>query len=84
MVDPDDARKSYRFDLLDRVHGACFNIGMGPDRTPLISWSDLYNFYQLPDGTKWAEHGCLYDREDLVTLLPNLETLHPKRHCTPN
>jgi len=24
--------------------------------------------YQLPDGTKWAEHGNFYDCEDLVSV----------------
>ena len=35
---------------------------------PIISWSDLHVLYQLPDGTKWAEHGNFYDCEDLVSV----------------
>ena len=35
--------------------------------SPVISWSDLHVLYQLPDGTKWAEHGNFYDCEDLVS-----------------
>ena len=51
---------------LDPEHCACFNIGEGKDGSPLLSWSNLFAFYELPDGSKWAEHGYLYDREDLV------------------
>ncbi len=36
--------------------------------SPVISWSDLHVLYQLPDGTKWAEHGNFYDCEDLVSV----------------
>lgn len=35
---------------------------------PVISWSDLHVLYQLPDGSKWAEHGNFYDCEDLVSI----------------
>lgn len=34
---------------------------------PIISWSDLHVLYQLPDGSKWAEHGNFFDCEDLVS-----------------
>lgn len=34
---------------------------------PIISWSDLHALYQLPDGTKWAEHGNYFDSEDMVS-----------------
>ena len=27
--------------------------------------ADLYSLYQLPDGSKWAEHGYFYDADDL-------------------
>ncbi len=66
VQDPDDGQKEYSFDLADTAHGACFNIGMGPDGSPLISWSDLHALYELPDGTKWAEHGFFHDVEDMV------------------
>ena len=67
VVDPDDARKAYGFDLDGHpAHGACFHVGAGPDGTPLISWSDLRALYQLSDGSKWAEHGFFHDAEDLV------------------
>lgn len=36
--------------------------------SPVISWSDLHVLYQLPDGTKWAEHGNFYDCEDVVSI----------------
>ena len=68
VVDSDEPTKIYAFSVLEPEHGACFNIGMGPDGTALISYSDLFGFYQLPDGTKWAEHGYLYDREDVVSI----------------
>lgn len=67
LQDPDDDQKHYSFDLADPAHGACFNIGMGPDGSPLISWSDLHALYELPDGTKWAEHGFFHDAEDMVS-----------------
>ena len=38
------------------------------EANPIISWSDLHVLYQLPDGSKWAEHGNFYDCEDLVSL----------------
>ena len=66
VTDPDSAAKAYLFSVEDREHCACFNIGEGADGSPLISWSDLVALYQLPDGSKWAEHGSLYDIEDLV------------------
>ncbi|CAL8460566.1 g95 [Coccomyxa elongata] len=68
VQDPDDSQKEYRFDLADPVHGACFNIGIGPDGSPLISWSNLHALYELPDGTKWAEHGFFHDAEDMEDL----------------
>ena len=68
VQDPDDSQKEYRFDLADSVHGACFNIGIGPDGSPLISWSNLHALYELPDGTKWAEHGFFHDAEDMVSI----------------
>ena len=37
------------------------------EANPIISWSDLHVLYQLPDGSKWAEHGNFYDCEDLVS-----------------
>lgn len=43
--------------------------------SPVISWSDLHVLYQLPDGTKWAEHGTFYDCEDLVSLQNNMPNL---------
>ena len=35
--------------------------------SPVIGWNDLHMLYQLPDGSKWAEHGSFYDCEDLVS-----------------
>ena len=35
--------------------------------SPVIGWNDLHILYQLPDGSMWAEHGNLYDSEDLVS-----------------
>ena len=66
VTDPDSASRVYRFSVARPEHCACFNIGQGPDGSPLISWSDLAALYRLPDGTTWAEHGTLYDSEDLV------------------
>ena len=66
VTDPDTTEKAYLFSVTDVEHCACFNIGEGSDGSPLISWSDLVSLYSLPDGSKWAEHGSLYDAEDLV------------------
>ena len=83
VVDADDKQRTFKFSLkgalpyimsrhhwmrLEPEHCACFNIGEGKDGSPLLSWSNLFAFYQLPDGSKWAEHGYLYDREDLVRV----------------
>ena len=35
--------------------------------SPVIGWNDLHILYQLPDGSMWAEHGNLFDSEDLVS-----------------
>ena len=72
MTDPDSESKAYLFSVADQEHCACFNIGEGQDGSPLISWSDMMVLYQLPDGTKWAEHGSLYDTEDLVIPVSSL------------
>ena len=50
------------------IHCPCFHIGEGPDGTPLLSWSTVYCFYTLPDGTKWAEHSFLHDEDDLIAM----------------
>ena len=79
VSDPDEPGRLYSFDLSNREHGPCFNIGQGADSTPLISWSNLYSLYELPDGSKWAEHGFFHDTEDMVGLprghVPCLEAL---------
>ena len=31
----------------------------------IISWSDLYALYRLPDGSAWAEHSYLHDADDV-------------------
>ena len=69
-MDSDETSRIYAFSLDSPEHGACFNIGLGPDGTALISYSDLCALYELPDGTKWAEHGALYDMEDMVPSPP--------------
>ena len=56
----------------DRTHCASFHMGVGKDGSPILSWSDLFAFYQLPDGSKWAEHGYFHDAEDLVRPAPCL------------
>lgn len=38
----------------DQTHCACFNIGLGQDGTPLLSWSQMKAVYKLPDGSIWA------------------------------
>ncbi|DBB15448.1 hypothetical protein WJX82_010599 [Trebouxia sp. C0006] len=82
VVDPDDASKIYCFDLDDPQHCACFNIGQSDvvdeegQANPVISWSDLHVLYQLPDGTKWAEHGNFYDCEDLIKHARELQKDH--------
>ncbi|KAL0032654.1 hypothetical protein WJX79_000612 [Trebouxia sp. C0005] len=82
VVDPDDASKIYCFDLDDFQHCACFNIGQSDvvdeegQASPVISWSDLHVLYQLPDGTKWAEHGTFYDCEDLIKHARELHRDH--------
>jgi len=68
VVDADDKNRMFTFSLQDPDHCACFNMGEGRDGSPLLSWSNLFAFYQLPDGSKWAEHGYLYDREDLESF----------------
>ncbi|DBA98834.1 TPA: hypothetical protein ACH3X1_014596 [Trebouxia sp. C0004] len=82
VVDPDDASKIYCFDMDDPQHCACFNIGESDvvdeqgQASPVISWSDLHVLYQLPDGTKWAEHGNFYDCEDLIKHARELHKDH--------
>eukprot|EP00959_Pyramimonas_sp_CCMP1952_P377362 7904034-Pyramimonas_sp.AAC.1 len=52
--------------LDDPGHAACFRMSeSGDDMTMRISYSNLYSLYQLPDGSKWAEHGYFYDADDL-------------------
>ena len=47
----------------------------------IISYSNLHAFYQLPDGTTWAEHGHFYDQDDLVGSLAYLsEFALPSMH----
>eukprot|EP00877_Chromochloris_zofingiensis_P006217 jgi/Chrzof1/1849/Cz10g23180.t1 len=54
--------------LQDPNHGICFHIGEGPDGSPLLSWSTLYAIYELPDGSKWAEHSYLHDDDDITAF----------------
>lgn len=72
IVDADEPERVFTFDLTEPSeyvsHGACFNIGVGHDGSPLISYSSVRAFYQLPDGSMWAEHEDLYDSEDLAAL----------------
>uniref|UniRef100_A0A061S060 Uncharacterized protein n=2 Tax=Tetraselmis sp. GSL018 TaxID=582737 RepID=A0A061S060_9CHLO len=68
VPDPDDPAREFVFSIKEPEHCACFNIGVGEDGSPLISWSDLHAIYMLPDGTKWAEHGYFYDLDDLKGL----------------
>ncbi|KAL3136053.1 hypothetical protein ABBQ32_007083 [Trebouxia sp. C0010 RCD-2024] len=82
VMDPDDASNIYVFDLDDPTHCACFNIGQSDvvdddgQASPVIGWNDLYVLYQLPDGSKWAEHGSFYDCEDLVKHARGLKRKH--------
>jgi hypothetical protein len=46
-------------------HGISFNIGTGDDGSPLLSYSTLCALYQMPDGSKWAEHVDYFDLDDL-------------------
>lgn len=64
------------------THCACFNIGLGQDGSPLISWSDLYAIYMLPDGSKWAEHGYFFDMDDLVGNIDPLRVCLAAAHVT--
>lgn len=64
VTDP-DVEATYTFLLSDTTHCPCFNIGVGADGSPLLSWSRLNAVYQLPDGSLWAEHENFYDLEDL-------------------
>ncbi len=57
----------FTFTLRDPGHGISFAIGEGDDGSPLLSYSVIHAFYQLPDGSKWAEHTDLYDVDDLRT-----------------
>ena len=72
IVDADEPDREFKFDLTEPLtynsHGACFNIGIGNDGSPLISYSIVRSFYQLPDGSMWAEHEDFYDSEDLDAL----------------
>ena len=63
--DPLDNGLVFRFDLYQMGHGISFNIGTGRDGTPLLSYSTLCALYQLPDGSKWAEHVDYFDLDDL-------------------
>ena len=50
----------------------------GPNgKDPVISWSDLTALYELPDGSKWAEHGYFEDKEDLEKAVARVEALQP-------
>ena len=53
------------FSLREPWHGISFAIGEGDDGSPLLSYSVCHAFYELPDGSKWAEHTDLYDVDDL-------------------
>ena len=55
----------FTFSLRDPGHGISFAIGEGDDGSPLLSYSICHAYYQLPDGSKWAEHTDLYDVDDL-------------------
>ncbi len=55
----------FTFSLREPSHGISFAIGEGDDGSPLLSYSVCHAFYQLPDGSKWAEHTDLYDVDDL-------------------
>mmetsp|Transcript_22004 Transcript_22004/g.61076 ORF Transcript_22004/g.61076 Transcript_22004/m.61076 type:complete len:383 (-) Transcript_22004:616-1764(-) len=68
VPDPDEPERAFIFNIREQNHCACFNIGLGEDGSPLISWSDLHAIYVLPDGSKWAEHGYFYDMDDLKNL----------------
>ena len=48
--------------------GQSDTLGDDGQPNPIISWSDLHVLYQLPDGTKWAEHGNFFDSEDVVSM----------------
>lgn len=65
--DPLDGGAVFRFDVRRPKlgHGVSFNIGAGPDGTPLLSYSSLRALYELPDGSKWCEHVDYYDLDDV-------------------
>ena len=49
--------------------------GTGDDGSPLLSYSTLCALYQLPDGSKWAEHIDYYDMVgSVVQLEPAVES----------
>ena len=50
----------------------CTLIADGPSDDAIISWSELYALYQLPDGTTWAEHGYFHDAEDVAGIASKL------------
>eukprot|EP01025_Chloroclados_australasicus_P059478 TRINITY_DN7520_c0_g3_i1.p1 TRINITY_DN7520_c0_g3~~TRINITY_DN7520_c0_g3_i1.p1 ORF type:complete len:476 (+),score=69.74 TRINITY_DN7520_c0_g3_i1:38-1429(+) len=76
VVDPDDPKRIFKFCLDKREHSANFGIGVSADGAPLLSYADLYAFYELPDATIWAEHGDLLDIEDLEALAKKLAKDH--------
>ncbi len=74
-ADPDAPGARFAFDLAQRAHAACFNVGVGADGGTLISWSPLHALYALPDGSAWAEHALLWDADDLARPLRRPGTL---------
>lgn len=65
VVDPDDEKRVYKFNLNSPWHCASLNLGQGPDGSPLLSYSDIHCFYELPDGSKWIQHGHFWDADDI-------------------
>lgn len=61
----DSQHVSYSFSVREPSHALSFAIGTGSDGSPLLTYSVPHAFYQLPDGSKWAEHTDLYDLDDV-------------------
>jgi hypothetical protein len=82
IVDADDPERIYSFRLSDPPHAACFRMSDSDHGNNIrISYSNCLSFYELPDGTKWAEHGYFYDKDDLTDHVQHENRRLPVARC---
>ena len=82
IQDADDPERVYSFRLSDPPHAACFRMSDSDHGNNIrISYSNCLSFYELPDGTKWAEHGYYYDKDDLKEHVQHENRRLPVARC---